>query len=88
MIRSLVAGSSKAGDPALSYQGRVILLCLEALRGPKAQGEPSVAEGEQSTLLILVWLASLVAWSAGTVDGPGIQSTMDTAIRHIVTQSG
>ena len=87
VIRVLASGSCAAGSPVLAYQGRVALLVVAALRGPRAEGEPTVAEVEQSTLLILVWLAGLFSWAAGTVDPQAIGTSIEMAIRHIVPRT-
>jgi AcrR family transcriptional regulator len=84
VIRVLASGSCAAGSPVLAYQGRVALLVVEALRGPRAAGEPTVAEVEIATLLILIWLAGLFSWAAGTVEPANIAASIEMAIRHLV----
>ena len=84
VMRVFAVGDASAGSPATAYQGRITLLVLSALRGPRAEGEPSIAEIEIAMLLMHVWFASLISWSAGIVDGAGIAKSVEMAIRHIV----
>jgi AcrR family transcriptional regulator len=84
VIRALTVGHTAGSSAALSYQGRVSLLVIGALRGPRAKDPPSVREIEVATLLLFVWFASVVSWSAGASDAAGIESTMAVALRHLL----
>ena len=84
VMRVFAVGDASAGSPATAYQGRVTLLVVSALRGPRAEGEPSIAEIEIAMLLIQVWFASLISWSAGILQAADIEKSVEVAIRHIV----
>jgi AcrR family transcriptional regulator len=84
VVRALVSGSAAAAEPVLAYHGRALALVLEALRGARADGEPTVLENEQAMLLLSVWFAGLVNWLAGGLDAAGILASVEIAIRHVV----
>jgi AcrR family transcriptional regulator len=86
VIRALVSGSSFSAAPALAYYSRVFARVLQAMRGNGAEGDATALETERAMLLMQVWFAGLVSWLAGALDAAAIQTSIETAIRHIVRE--
>lgn len=86
VIRAMGSGPESARH-VVSHQGRMIAMVLSSLRGVASLRGADLAvrpltEREQiiAFLLLQIWFATMVGWSAGLSDGPGVDAQMARAI--------
>ncbi len=83
VLRAMASGEPEVAGNIASYYGRMSGLVIAALRGKgvldDTDGAPTDAETTLSSLLLQIWFASLVGWSAGLTDEAGVASRVEGA---------
>jgi AcrR family transcriptional regulator len=86
VIRAMASGPESARHVVV-HQGRMIAMVLASQRGVASLSGADLAvhpltEREQivAFLLLQIWFATMVGWSAGLSDGPGVDAQMARAI--------
>ncbi len=86
VIRAMASGPTSA-QAVVRHQGRVVMMVLAAVRGVptldfRELGAHPLTEREQTQafLLMQLWFATLVGWSAGLSDAAGVDAQMRRGI--------
>lgn len=87
MIRAMASGPEIAAT-VVAYQGRMAGLVIAAMRGrgklefiDAAAAPPSEPEMTYAFMLLQLWFASLVGWSAGLFPLAGVEDQMARAVQ-------
>jgi AcrR family transcriptional regulator len=76
VLRAVASGEPEVAANVAAYHGRMLGLAVAAMRGVAAipgDTEPVTArEGTVASLLMQIWFAALVGWSAGLASEPDI----------------
>lgn len=91
VVRAMASGEAEVADNVVAYYGRMNRLLLSALRGDRLISEEELGEAPASdkettlTLLLLqLWFAELVAWSAGLLSQKQVIDHVHVAAEVIV----
>jgi AcrR family transcriptional regulator len=86
MIRAMASGVPEIAAKVVSYQGRMTGLVIAAMRGRSkldfvdaASAPPTEREMTYAFMLLQLWFACLVGWSAGLSSQAGIEQQMTHA---------
>jgi len=86
MIRAMASGRPELAGIVTSYQGRMASLVIAAMRGrgrlefiDAASAPPSEREMTYAFMLMQLWFATLVGWSAGLFPLTGVEEQMTRA---------
>lgn len=87
VIRAMASGEPEVAGNIASYYGRMSGLVIAALRGKgvldDGDGAPTEVETTVASLMLQIWFASLVGWSARLTDEEGVASRVEEAA-HIL----
>ena len=83
VLRAMATGEPEVAGNIASYYGRMSGLVVAALRGKgvldDADEAPNETEMTLASLLLQIWFASLVGWSARLTDEEGVARQMEEA---------
>jgi AcrR family transcriptional regulator len=86
MMRAMASGQPEVAATVTGYQGRMTGLVIAAMRGrgrlefiDAASAPPSEREMTYAFMLLQLWFASLVGWSAGLFPLRGVEEQMTRA---------
>lgn len=86
MIRAMASGVPEVAAKVVGYQGRMTGLVIAAMRGrgklefmDASLAPPTEPEMTYAFMLLQLWFACLVGWSAGLFDQAGIDAQMTRA---------
>lgn len=87
VIRAMASGEPEVAGNIASYYGRMSGLVIAAMRAKGALGDddapPDEIETSVASLLLQIWFASLVGWSARLTDEDGVAAHVEDAA-HII----
>lgn len=90
VIRAMASGPA-AAQAVVRHQGRVVMMVMAALRGVPTLDFRELAatplterEQTQAFLLMQIWFATLVGWSAGLSDAAGVDAQMRRGIEVVL----
>jgi len=82
VIRAMASGQPEVAAHVHAYQGRMNEIIASVIQAKGADADSRVSM--LPTLLQQVWFATLVAWSAGILSQPEVNTHMDQAIELIM----
>jgi TetR/AcrR family transcriptional regulator, cholesterol catabolism regulator len=86
VIRAMASGVPGTAAPVLAYHQHMTGLALAALRGPSGgDSDPSEDEAELILLLLQIWFATLIGWSAGMFERDLVIAQMTRAIDRLIS---
>ena len=87
VIRAVASGEPEVAASVAAYHGRMLGLIAAAMRGVATLGEddmPTPREGTCAALLLHIWFAALVGWTASLTDEADILEQVSEAARLLL----
>ena len=84
VIRAMASGQPEVAAHVHAYQGRMNAIITSVMLGKDKEAEADSRVAMLPVLLLQIWFASLVAWSAGIMSQPEVNTHMEKTIELIM----